>query len=99
MDGVLNYPLYFAIQNVFKGGSFTNTLVPTISSLESVMGSNLDYWGVFVDNHDNARFLHNYGNKNNLKSALCFSLFFRGIPIVYYGDEQGYGGGNDPNNR
>lgn len=30
---------------------------------------------------------------------MTFALFTQGIPIVYYGSEQGYAGGADPNNR
>ena len=60
---------------------------------------NINYLGNFVDNHDNARFLHENGNYNRFKSALAWSMTWPGIPIVYYGDEQGYAGGNDPNNR
>eukprot|EP00360_Condylostoma_magnum_P001689 CAMPEP_0168314232 /NCGR_PEP_ID=MMETSP0210-20121227/6856_1 /TAXON_ID=40633 /ORGANISM="Condylostoma magnum, Strain COL2" /LENGTH=168 /DNA_ID=CAMNT_0008279825 /DNA_START=926 /DNA_END=1431 /DNA_ORIENTATION=+ len=39
------------------------------------------------------------GNKNAFKNALAWSMTYPGIPIVYYGDEQGYAGGNDPYNR
>ena len=56
--------------------------------------------GLFVDNHDNARFLHNHGGKNaQLRNATVFSLTGLGIPFVYYGTEQYYSGGNDPQNR
>ena len=59
----------------------------------------IDALGVFVDNHDNARFLHNFSGKNaQLRSATVFTLTTRGIPFVYYGTEQYYGGGNDPAN-
>jgi alpha-amylase len=52
---------------------------------------------VFVDNHDNPRFLYNFpGNNVGLKQSLVFSLTSRGIPFVYYGDEQYFSGGNDP---
>jgi len=55
---------------------------------------------VFVDNHDNARFLNRYsGNNTGLKQAQVFALTSRGIPFTYYGTEQYYAGGNDPNNR
>lgn len=48
----------------------------------------LDALGVFVDNHDNARFLHNFsGKKAQLRNATVFSLTTRGIPFVYYGTE------------
>jgi len=33
------------------------------------------------------------------KAALTFSLTTRGIPFLYYGSEQGYSGGRDPQNR
>lgn len=53
-----------------------------------------------MDNHDNARFLNRYGNnRSGLKQAEIFALTSRGIPFTYYGTEQYYAGGNDPNNR
>ena len=56
--------------------------------------------GVFVDNHDNARFLSRYdNNKTALKAAQVFSLTTQGIPFTYYGTEQYYTGGTDPSNR
>ena len=33
------------------------------------------------------------------KSAVVFTLFSKGIPIFYYGDEQGFAGGKDPGCR
>lgn len=33
------------------------------------------------------------------KNALLFGLTARGIPFYYYGSEQAYRGGNDPQNR
>jgi alpha-amylase len=33
------------------------------------------------------------------KNALVFGLTAKGIPFYYYGSEQGYSGGNDPQNR
>jgi len=99
LDSVLNYPLYFSIKSTFKGDSFQYNLVNTISAETTMFGNNLDYMGVFLDNHDNPRFMNSYSNDNNLLSAMAFCLFFRGIPIMYYGDEQGYGGGSDPGCR
>jgi len=63
---------------------------------EKIFGDKLDYIGQFVNNHDNERFLHVNYNLDRFKGALTFSLMFRGIPIVYYGDEQGFKGANDP---
>lgn len=55
--------------------------------------------GLFVDNHDNARFLNSKGDHTLFKSALTFALTANGIPFFYYGSEQGFAGGNDPGNR
>jgi alpha-amylase len=55
--------------------------------------------GVFTDNHDNARFLHFNGDWEMLKNVIQFNLGSEGVPIFYYGTEQGYAGANDPNNR
>eukprot|EP01022_Parablepharisma_sp_SALTPOND_P029956 TRINITY_DN74_c0_g2_i2.p1 TRINITY_DN74_c0_g2~~TRINITY_DN74_c0_g2_i2.p1 ORF type:complete len:465 (-),score=24.10 TRINITY_DN74_c0_g2_i2:75-1469(-) len=98
VNSLLNYGLFDQIRGVFKGRSFLE-LVGRIDEMDRVFGNEQDYMGLFVDNHDNPRFLHDYGNWDNLVGALVFSLFYRGIPIVYYGDEQGYGGGLDPENR
>ena len=60
----------------------------------------IDALGVFVDNHDNPRFLHNYSNnKTGLRQATVFALTSRGIPFTYYGTEQYYSGGADPGCR
>lgn len=98
IDATLNYPLRNAIIDVFRNGQNFYRLQ---SSLKQNKGAFKDVHalGTFVDNHDNARFLNNNGNHKAFQSALIFSLFTEGIPIVYYGSEQLYGGGNDPLNR
>lgn len=55
--------------------------------------------GTFMDNHDNARFLSDHSDIKNYQSALVFQIFMQGIPIVYYGTEQAFNGGDDPMNR
>jgi len=52
-----------------------------------------------MDNHDNARFLSRNSDWNSLSSMIAFNFFVEGIPIFYYGTEQGFKGGNDPQNR
>lgn len=55
--------------------------------------------GTFIDNHDNARFLSQQSDIQLYKNALVYTLLSEGIPIIYYGTEQGFNGGNDPDNR
>ena len=59
----------------------------------------MDALGLFVNNHDNPRFLSKNPDWRLFKSAIAFGLTARGIPFFYYGDEQGFNGGPDPNNR
>jgi len=98
IDSVLNYPIFWELNITFKRGSFMN-LVNKINEITRAYGNEQNYMGVFVNNHDNVRFLHGYKNQDNFIGALIFSLFYPGIPIVYYGDEQACDGGKDPNNR
>ena len=98
LPGLLNYPMYFTIKNTLKYG---NSMYEIKNRLEQDLPQfrDIDALGIFVDNHDNERFLHNDGRHQKFKSALALSFFFRGISIMYYGSEQGYGGGADPQNR
>jgi glycosidase len=55
-----------------------------------------------IDSHDSARFqsfVRNPENYTQLKLALAFLFSIRGIPMVYYGTEQGFNGSWDPLNR
>ena len=50
--------------------------------------------------HDMPRFLHQPGaTPESLKQVFTFLLTARGIPMIYYGDEIGMTGGDDPDNR
>lgn len=76
-----------------------NTARAYLSSAKANFGD-IDALGTFIDNHDNPRFLQENGyNLKTFQNALAWGLCTQGIPIVYYGDEQGYAGGNDPANR
>jgi alpha-amylase len=98
LDATLNYPLYFAIKSVwdYKQSMFT---LRTTKQQEAASFQDTSVLGNFIDNHDNVRFLNANDNWELLKGALAFNLFNEGIPIVYYGTEQGFNGGNDPFNR
>jgi len=64
-----------------------------------------------LSTHDQARALHHFGYhddgnapklaeaKQRLRLALLFQMVFPGAPAIYYGDEVGLGGGDDPYNR
>lgn len=98
LDATMNYPLYFTLRNVFN---YKHSMYEIRGTLMSEQGAfaDMDALGVFIDNHDNPRFLSITPSMDLFKSALTFALFSQGIPIVYYGSEQGFNGGNDPANR
>jgi alpha-amylase len=52
--------------------------------------------GMFIDGHDEDRFLCFQRDVPMYKNALAFIYFVEGIPIVYYGAEQSIGGTRDP---
>ncbi|MCY4744180.1 alpha-amylase family glycosyl hydrolase [Pelomonas sp. UHG3] len=59
-----------------------------------------------LSTHDQPRALHHFGEDRDLPQAkrrLLLSVFFQmtypGAPTIYYGDEVGLGGGDDPYNR
>lgn len=53
-----------------------------------------------LSTHDTARFLYRAGEDAwKLKVAAIFQMTFVGVPCIYYGDEIGMTGGNDPYNR
>jgi alpha-amylase len=98
LDATMNYPLFFTLRNVFN---FKHSMYEIRQTMLNSQGaySDLDALGVFIDNHDQARFLSMTPDTNIFKGALAFALFAQGIPIIYYGSEQGFNGGNDPYNR
>ncbi|MBP3814753.1 MAG: hypothetical protein ILA12_08875, partial [Butyrivibrio sp.] len=53
-----------------------------------------------LDSHDTERFLfYCGGDVKRLKLAVAFQLLFKGSPAIYYGDEVGITGDNDPDCR
>lgn len=98
IDSVFDYPGYFKIRDAFARGTdleavakifAEDTLYPNAGNLVTILGD-----------HDVKRFMSEPGaTVEGLKLAFTFLLTARGIPVIYYGDEIGMKGGNDPDNR
>jgi alpha-amylase len=97
MDGVGNYPLFYAIKESFCGGSMSKLEWYLFNQHTAYL--NPKYNVNWADNHDNPRFLNWCNDKRLFRNALIFYFFYEGIPTFYYGDEQYFNGGSDPNNR
>jgi glycosidase len=53
-----------------------------------------------IDSHDTSRFLHRAGGDvRMLRLAAALQMLLPGTPFIYYGDEVGMTGGEDPDNR
>ena len=96
LDSVFNYPLYYTIKTSFCG-SFRDLEGYWMNSRKRFPSP--EYMATFVENHDNPRFLNQCNDRAKFTNAVIFSLLWEGIPVFYYGGEQYYSGGADPNNR
>jgi alpha-amylase len=98
MGGLLDYATYYPMNRFYQQEGSSQDLANMISNVASSFGDPAAL-GSFLDNHDNPRWLSQEPDTALFKNALTFVMLSRGIPIVYYGSEQGYAGGNDPQNR
>jgi glycosidase len=99
---LLDFPLNTAIRDVFA----SNNPFSEIDSTINTENANFTYPNdlvTFFDSQDESRFLTLNNNQNRLQEAMTFLLTSRGIPILFYGDEQylfnNTNSGNDPYNR
>ena len=101
-DTVMNYDFYFGVQKLL--GQESITVSRFMERLGRLRGSlhNKVYpvlWNL-IDSHDTARFLYLCdGQKEKLKMAAALQLLLPGMPFIYYGDEYGMTGGDDPDCR
>jgi alpha-amylase len=98
LTSLLSYPMYFTMKGVF---GYQNSMYQLSSTIQSYNSNFHDasVLGTFLDNHDNPRFLSYQQDYALYRAGLVFTLMSNGIPIVYYGTEQGFHGAIDPANR
>lgn len=87
--------------NYSSQGMFTAE-APNLTRLAAVLEtqqhsglySSLDLLGNFLDNHDEFSRIGHYcqGDMSRIKNALAWVMLSRGLPIIYYGTEQGLDG-------
>lgn len=90
MPGMINFPLYGTGLDVFAKGQPTSQMRYRIESMMAVH-ENPHLMPSFVDNHDVDRFLSG-GSAAALKQNLLLIMTLPGIPVIYYGTEQGFTG-------
>lgn len=101
-DSVMNYDFFnnvvdYVARNTITASEFMENLGFMRGNLHVKTFEVL--WN-HLDTHDTARFLHIAGeDKKKQKLAAAFQLLMPGMPMIYYGDEYGITGGNDPDCR
>ncbi|MFO1329749.1 MAG: alpha-amylase family glycosyl hydrolase [Rubrivivax sp.] len=88
LTGMLNFPLYGSLGDVFARGAPPAELGARIAAVMRVH-RDPHRMATFVDNHDVDRFLAG-GSEAALKQALLAMLTLPGVPVLYYGTEQGF---------
>jgi glycosidase len=101
LDTTMNYLFRNALIHFFADDGKPSEFSHEISSMlmrysDEVNSANYNLLG----SHDTERFLTLCrGDKRKLKLATAFQMTFLGSPAIYYGDELGMEGGNDPGCR
>jgi glycosidase len=95
---VFDFPTYFAMRDVLLNGAPAGRLTNVLR--QDSLYPHPDFLVPFFANHDTTRFASAPGS-SLAKQQLAFglTLTLRGIPEIYYGDEIGMTGGEDPDNR
>lgn len=87
MDGILNFPMQHSMQRVFGGGAPTTELTYRLEQEQLFFPKPWQKLH-FIDNHDMPRF-RSLTSAAATQQALAFMLTIPGVPVIYYGTEQG----------
>ncbi|TFK67893.1 glycoside hydrolase family 13 protein [Pluteus cervinus] len=100
LDSVLNYPLYSALSAAFAiPGPQNMTALTTVMQDSKTQFKDVTLLGNFLENQDLPRWHNQSTDPQTLYNAMVLTFMTDGIPIVYYGQEQGFSGATDPWNR
>lgn len=101
-DAVMNYKFTYPVIDFFATrkigpGTFDSLLARNrMAYKDAVNYAMLN----LLDSHDTPRILHWFkGDKARMKLAVLFQMTYLGAPMVYYGDEVGMEGGDEPQSR
>lgn len=101
-DSTMNYLWSKAVWDFTVAGNFTSSdfglRLNRLSRLYPPEALKV-MWNL-IDSHDTPRFLNRaQGDRTALKAAVFLQMTSPGIPVLYYGDELGMEGGQDPDCR
>ncbi|UPT76158.1 MAG: alpha-amylase family glycosyl hydrolase [Elusimicrobiota bacterium] len=90
LDSAFGYPAYRRETYALHGKAPTKALEDSFLKTAAALGATASRVLRFIDNHDVYRFLRMGEPEAQLKVALAYLLFSVGIPMTYYGTEQGF---------
>ncbi|MCX8130372.1 MAG: alpha-glycosidase [Clostridia bacterium] len=102
VDSIMNYLFWDSVVGFFAKGSiesqeFNNRINRFLGNYSRQVRFSLYN---LIGSHDTTRFLtFCNGDHRRMKAAIAFQMCFPGIPAIYYGDEIGMDGENDPGCR
>lgn len=88
LPGMLNFPLYGSLGDALTRGAPASELGDRITRMVA-LHPRLHWMPSFLDNHDVDRFLA-AGSPQALRQGLLMLMTLPGIPVIYYGTEQGF---------
>ncbi len=98
VDALFDFPLHYAVRDAFARGRSVREVAQVLA--HDRLYPNPDALVTFAGLHDMGRFMSERGaTTDGLRLAFTFLFTARGTPMLYYGDEIGMAGGNDPDNR
>lgn len=105
LDGVMNYVFRDGIINLFCKRITAEEFVATVRQIcENYPSFALNCSMTLLSSHDTTRIQTELGRVltdtvKGIKAASTLQYFLPGMPTIYYGDEVGMKGGDDPYNR
>jgi 4-alpha-glucanotransferase len=98
LDSLLDFPLFYSIRHAFAEGGAVDVLPKTLA--RDYLYTNSEILVTLLGGHDDGRFMSEKGATiAGLKLANAFVLTARGVPQLYYGDEIGMTGPDEPTTR
>ena len=98
--GLLDYAAYYPLLRALSSGGNMTELMNLTAPTYRGLFTDSQLLGTFMENHDMPRFPGRISKDPAvLHNAMAYTMLSDGIPIIYYGQEQGFEGGDDPENR
>lgn len=102
LDSIMNYPFKGAMIDFFAKRAIGSEKFDDVLAKNRVIymdNINRQLWNL-IGSHDTSRFLTECDEKvERMKLAIVFQFTYIGVPYIYYGDEVGLTGGEEPQSR